>query len=70
MTPMTFADLQPGDEIMVRISGTSKGTCRARVREHCGDTVMVVLWNSIAERWNRNPRSIKSEQVVQYPEGR
>jgi hypothetical protein len=68
---MNFADLRPGDEIVIYHSNQrSKRTCRAKIREYRGDQVVVVLWNSVAARWNNNPVEIKPARIVQYPEER
>ena len=64
---MDFADLKPGDEMTVTLSG-SKATCRAQVRELRPGFVIGVLWNSIAQRWNNRGRGvvIKPFRVVAY----
>jgi hypothetical protein len=61
---MTFADLKPGDEITVLLAARMREICRAKVREHRGDFVLAVLWNSVAGRWNSNPARIKPDRLV------
>jgi hypothetical protein len=65
---MTFADLQPGDEITVFLAAQLKETCRAKVLKHCGDYVAALLWNSVAQRWGNKPSRVKPHRVLQYPQ--
>jgi hypothetical protein len=64
---MEFADLKPGDEITVGLSKNSMHICRAKVMKHCQDHVVVVLWNTAGQRWNRNPCRVKPQRIAKYP---
>jgi hypothetical protein len=61
-----FGDLRPGDEITIRTYGQL--ACQAKVSAVRDGTITGFLWNSVAQRWNRNPIVIKAERVLKYPE--
>jgi hypothetical protein len=66
-----FSDLRPNDEILVRLrSQADCATCRAKVLEHHGDYVLVVLWSSPSGRWNRSSTKVAPSRVAQYPDQR
>jgi hypothetical protein len=64
---MNFADLKPGDEITVLQGKNSRYICRAKVIKHCEDHIIVVLWNTAGQRWNRNPGRVKPRRIAKYP---
>ena len=61
-----FADLRPGDEITIRTYGQL--SCRAKVSARRDGVVTGFLWNSVAQRWNRNPIVIKPERIIKFPD--
>ena len=61
-----FGELQPGDEITIRTYGQL--ACQAKVSAIRNGLITGFLWNSVAQRWNRNPIVIKPERVLKYPE--
>ena len=61
-----FGDLRPGDEITIRTYGQL--SCQAKVAARRDDVVTGFLWNSVAQRWNRNPIVIKPDRIIKYPE--
>jgi hypothetical protein len=61
-----FGDLRPGDEIIIRTYGQLN--CQAKVSAVRNGVITGFLWNSVAQRWNRNPIVIKPERVLKYPE--
>jgi hypothetical protein len=61
-----FGDLRPGDEITIRTYGQL--SCQAKVSGMRNGVITGFLWNSVAQRWNRNPIVIKPGRVVKYPE--
>jgi hypothetical protein len=61
-----FGDLRPGDVVTIRTYGQL--TCLAKVSGERNGITTGFLWNSVAQRWNRNPIVIKPDRVLKYPE--
>jgi len=66
LVDVKFGDLRPGDEITIRTYGQL--SCQAKVSALRDGVVTGFLWNSVAQRWNRNPIVIKPERIIKYPD--